>query len=638
MVPRAVLMKSGLVSINTARQNISKIAVSVNTARQVNTARSKTIVNAARPMLYLSKTAHSTVNRPINNNTTFKNSNINQRVNIVRGKNVNTARPKAVVNTGNPQIDLLDKQLEGMPTHTRIYIAPSHTKKIFGNVRRFCAKELELLEHSAGLAWIVGTFLPLLMCCDVIKWSHDLGRGHACPSWIVVDRGFAIHGLCIDDSLVIKARRRADSFVVFGCDDIHDVMPRVSALAGCDTHISYDQNRRTDITKRLLLIFSLFETHTPQEITIDESCKASPFFTSLNTQLSILPKSTNVDHHDTAYYIPKYHRTGGFTGEERKVYNSLVDRLFHEGRFVLPNFLEDEPNLYNIFTAIGFDCLLNINEQICPVFVLQFYKSVRFIRNLNGTLSIAFVIDNVETTLTLENFAQILKILCEGVCVYTSEWPIPSLSRHCDPHPNLYPPLHEDPTLIRDALFHTRTEPKYQKIKGEDVVLDHFQMINTELRDEFKKWNIIISENAISLTGYKDHPNASLSYILYCLTIGKRFNLAYYIAHRMISVTQSSEMTLPYAMVLTRLFKYVWSKQPYPLSNDFQLMNHVMISLSNKRVFRLKSKGKRPRLPTPTPSTSTSSDSLPPNQGVENDPVGNYTFDPIEGGESPEFK
>ncbi|GKB96142.1 retrovirus-related pol polyprotein from transposon TNT 1-94, partial [Tanacetum coccineum] len=30
----------------------------------------------------------------------------------------------------------LDKQLEGMPTHNRIYIAPSHTKKIFGNMRR----------------------------------------------------------------------------------------------------------------------------------------------------------------------------------------------------------------------------------------------------------------------------------------------------------------------------------------------------------------------------------------------------------------------------------------------------------------------------------------------------------------------
>ncbi|GJU44145.1 ribonuclease H-like domain-containing protein [Tanacetum coccineum] len=98
MVPRAVLMKSGLVSINTARQNISKTTVLVNTARQVNAAHSKTTVNAARPMSYLSKTTHSTVKRPIHKNTTFKNSNINQRVNTVRGKKFNTARPKAVVN------------------------------------------------------------------------------------------------------------------------------------------------------------------------------------------------------------------------------------------------------------------------------------------------------------------------------------------------------------------------------------------------------------------------------------------------------------------------------------------------------------------------------------------------------------
>ncbi|GJU46165.1 putative ribonuclease H-like domain-containing protein [Tanacetum coccineum] len=55
-------------------------------------------LNAARPMSYLSKIAHSTVKRPIHKNTTFKNSNINQRVNTVRDKNVNTARSKAVVN------------------------------------------------------------------------------------------------------------------------------------------------------------------------------------------------------------------------------------------------------------------------------------------------------------------------------------------------------------------------------------------------------------------------------------------------------------------------------------------------------------------------------------------------------------
>ncbi|GKA26805.1 putative ribonuclease H-like domain-containing protein [Tanacetum coccineum] len=121
MVPRAVLMKSGLVSVNTTRK--------------VNVAHSKTIVNAARPMSYLSKTAHSSVKRPIHKNIPFKNSKFNQRVNTVRDKNVNTARPKIVVNVvngnnvnavkasdcwvwkpktkvlvyGNPQMDLQDK-------------------------------------------------------------------------------------------------------------------------------------------------------------------------------------------------------------------------------------------------------------------------------------------------------------------------------------------------------------------------------------------------------------------------------------------------------------------------------------------------------------------------------------------------
>ncbi|GKA40559.1 putative ribonuclease H-like domain-containing protein, partial [Tanacetum coccineum] len=89
MVPKAVLMRSGLVSLTTARP--------------VNTAQPKTTVNSARPMTNVFNKAHSTVRRPINNKTATKNSNFNQRVNTVSGKNVNTARPKAVVNTARPK-------------------------------------------------------------------------------------------------------------------------------------------------------------------------------------------------------------------------------------------------------------------------------------------------------------------------------------------------------------------------------------------------------------------------------------------------------------------------------------------------------------------------------------------------------
>ncbi|GKC98747.1 hypothetical protein Tco_1169022, partial [Tanacetum coccineum] len=89
MAPKAVLMRSGLVSLTTARP--------------VNTAQPKSTVNSARPMTNVFNKAHSTVRRPINNKTSIKNSNFNQGVNTFKDKNANTARPKAVVNTAKPK-------------------------------------------------------------------------------------------------------------------------------------------------------------------------------------------------------------------------------------------------------------------------------------------------------------------------------------------------------------------------------------------------------------------------------------------------------------------------------------------------------------------------------------------------------
>ncbi|GJR45499.1 putative ribonuclease H-like domain-containing protein [Tanacetum coccineum] len=101
-VPRAVLMKYGLKTLNTAGQNSSRAAVSVNTARSVNTAYPRPTVNCARPTSNVFNRSLSHVRRPFNKFTTNKNSNFNERVNTVKG-NVTTVRPKAVVsdNKGN---------------------------------------------------------------------------------------------------------------------------------------------------------------------------------------------------------------------------------------------------------------------------------------------------------------------------------------------------------------------------------------------------------------------------------------------------------------------------------------------------------------------------------------------------------
>ncbi|GJT77862.1 hypothetical protein Tco_1044587 [Tanacetum coccineum] len=201
----------------------------------------------------------------------------------------------------------------------------------------------------------------------------------------------------------------------------------------------------------------------------------------------IMPSSRDIDHHDTARYIPMYPYVPEVIRQEREIYKSLVNRLFHEGRVVLPDLLESKPNLRTTFAAIGFDCLLDINEQIYRNRLTYFTKVCLAHSKLNGTLCIGFVIDNVETVLTLENFGRILKIPYKGVCLYSFEWSISSLQRSCDPHPNLYPPPHEDPSLVRDALFHPRTEPKTRTIKSDSVTLEPFQMINNELRENFKK-------------------------------------------------------------------------------------------------------------------------------------------------------
>ncbi|GKA76920.1 putative ribonuclease H-like domain-containing protein [Tanacetum coccineum] len=90
MIPQAVLMRSGLKPLNTARS--------------VNTSHPKGTVNGAILVSNVFNKAHSTVRRPINNRTTSKNNNFYHRVNTVKGSVVNVAMPKVAVNTARPKV------------------------------------------------------------------------------------------------------------------------------------------------------------------------------------------------------------------------------------------------------------------------------------------------------------------------------------------------------------------------------------------------------------------------------------------------------------------------------------------------------------------------------------------------------
>ncbi|GJX51912.1 hypothetical protein Tco_0280281 [Tanacetum coccineum] len=170
-------------------------------------------------------------------------------------------------------------------------------------------------------------------------------------------------------------------------------------------------------------------------------------------------------------------------------------------------------------------------------------------------------------------------------------------------------------------------------------------MVIFEVKLDFKKWETILSKNAISLSGNKVHPNACLAYMLYYLTIQKPFNLAYYIAKRIESVTQSDVMVLPYGMLLTRLYRHVHTTHLYAISDLHDLVDHIMIPLIEGKAHMIVIDRKRPH--PQIPSESSGQPSPTPHQEQENDLVDNYTLDPtvymkklppLPRGESPQFK
>nr|GEX99292.1 ribonuclease H-like domain-containing protein [Tanacetum cinerariifolium] len=91
-----VLTTYGIKTLNTTRQTSSRAAVSVNTARPINTAYPRSIVNGARPPSNVFNKAYSHVRRPFNKITTNKNSTLNQKVNTVK-RDVTTVGSKVVV-------------------------------------------------------------------------------------------------------------------------------------------------------------------------------------------------------------------------------------------------------------------------------------------------------------------------------------------------------------------------------------------------------------------------------------------------------------------------------------------------------------------------------------------------------------
>nr|GEU98021.1 hypothetical protein [Tanacetum cinerariifolium] len=91
--PTSGLTKSGIVLISTTRRSSSRVAAPVSTARPINTATPKPIVNVGKSRRNAFQKTHSLSRRPFHQQTTLKNIYL---VNTAKVKSVNTAKGKSV--------------------------------------------------------------------------------------------------------------------------------------------------------------------------------------------------------------------------------------------------------------------------------------------------------------------------------------------------------------------------------------------------------------------------------------------------------------------------------------------------------------------------------------------------------------
>ncbi|GJV38206.1 hypothetical protein Tco_1410683 [Tanacetum coccineum] len=289
-----------------------------------------------------------------------------------------------------------------------------------------------------------------------------------------------------------------------------------------------------------------------------------------------MPRKSSKDYKNTRHYIPKISHE--FRSPIKEKLRNLEERYIHEGRVVFDNFT-DLNYVRSLFHFVEFECLLEINEQVCPRFILEFYSQYRLSYSDEGQMFVEFVIQNQLFSYSLENFAQILDVPCEGACVFTDRWRLDELA-YGIPSDG---PYQTNPPSIEDIISSIRIdrEGQVRRIRHEEEIDVHdYQILTREIIPTLKPLEEIIRENVFCLGGNRDHVPACLCFMLYCVVHSERFNLAYYMAKRMEWVTKQARLILPYGMLLTRLFTFIMNEYPELNNESYVLYDRVMTPLA----------------------------------------------------------
>ncbi|GKA63421.1 hypothetical protein Tco_0763027 [Tanacetum coccineum] len=226
--------------------------------------------------------------------------------------------------------------------------------------------------------------------------------------------------------------------------------------------------------------------------------------------------------------------------EVRESYRRLESRLIHEGRFVTSSFIEANKMLPT-FQAVGLESFLTLDEPICPRFVAEFYHSLEVKRDEEERPYIEFKLGEFTFELDTSQHSRIFQTLKALETFYTSKWSLDPLDNH--PNSHLFGAKHD---LVRKNITIPRTtQTQLQR--------DPNKLHINDIHPKLKGWELFYKENFFCTLGNRDHVNACTAYMLYYLTIKRKFNFTLMILYRIEEVKNKSNGPMLFAMLLTRL-------------------------------------------------------------------------------------
>ncbi|GKB37830.1 hypothetical protein Tco_0882772 [Tanacetum coccineum] len=174
------------------------------------------------------------------------------------------------------------------------------------------------------------------------------------------------------------------------------------------------------------------------------------------------------------------------------------------------------------------------------------------------------------------------------------------------------------PRFIVEFLSYNYFGPKHDLVKKNitttrstqtQLLRDPNKLYLDDIRPELRGWELFFRENFFCSIDKRNKVNACTAYMLYYLTIGRKFNFTSIIIYQMKEVINKRICPMLFAMLLTRLYKHILTTNPQaivPLAR-FTFHEHVMDPLDISRN-PSKEKGKKIASHSVISSSSSSSD------------------------------